>query len=91
MADIQALRELLATEYGIRSDKDLDEALSRMKKIDIGVFASPERKDRRKDEQHNSTAQKASQTQKTQPQVRGIGFGYPAGNDSTDRQVLRTG
>lgn len=40
MADVQSLRELLATEYGIHSDKELGEALSRMKKINIGVFTS---------------------------------------------------
>lgn len=40
-ADIEALRKLLAEEYGIRSDRELAEALSRMKKINIGVFAAP--------------------------------------------------
>jgi len=40
VADVQSLRELLATEYGIHSDKELGEALSRMKKINIGVFTS---------------------------------------------------
>lgn len=92
MADIQALRELLATEYGITSDKELDVALSRMKKINIGVFVSPERKDRRKDEKHsNSTAQKAPQTQKTQSQVRSNGGSYPAAIGLPDRTALRSG
>ena len=46
MADIPSIRELLASEYGIRSDEDLIKALAKMKKIDIGIFVSPARKDR---------------------------------------------
>ena len=40
MADVQALRKLLREEYGIRSDRELSQALSRMDKINIpcGVF-----------------------------------------------------
>lgn len=41
MTDLQSIKKLLAEEYGIHSDRDLNEALNRMKKIDIGVFAAP--------------------------------------------------
>ena len=41
MADIRALRKLLAEEYGIRTDQELQEAIRKMMKLDIGVFASP--------------------------------------------------
>lgn len=41
MADIRALRKLLAEEYGIRTDRELNEAIRKMMKLDIGVFASP--------------------------------------------------
>lgn len=45
MADIQAIKKLLAEEYGIRSDRELSEALNRIGKLNIGVLASPVRKD----------------------------------------------
>lgn len=45
MADLQTIKKLLAEEYGIQSDQDLSEALSRIGKLDIGVFTSPVRKD----------------------------------------------
>lgn len=41
MADLQSVKKLLAEEYGIHSDQDLNEALNRMEKIDIGVFTTP--------------------------------------------------
>lgn len=41
MADIRVLRKLLAEEYGIRTDRELNEAIRKMMKLDIGVFASP--------------------------------------------------
>lgn len=50
MADLQAIKKLLAEEYGIRSDRDLSEALRRAGKLDIGVLASPVRKDEQQNE-----------------------------------------
>lgn len=51
-ADIQTIKKLLAEEYGIRNERELLEAMSKMKKINIGVFAAPvekEGKDHEKD------------------------------------------
>ena len=39
MADVKALRELLAEEFGITSDAELAKALGRMGKINIGSMA----------------------------------------------------
>ncbi len=41
MAEAAALRELLATEFGITSDAELVAALKRMRKINIGPMARP--------------------------------------------------
>ena len=41
MSDIRALRKLLAEEYGIRTDRELNEAIGKMMKLNIGVFVSP--------------------------------------------------
>lgn len=41
MADIRALRKLLAEEYGIQTDQELQEAIRKMMKLNIGVCASP--------------------------------------------------
>lgn len=41
MADVQALRELLSEQYGIRSDHELSLALDMKGRLNIGVFASP--------------------------------------------------
>lgn len=49
MADIEAVRKLLADEYGIRSSQELNEAMRNIQKLNIGVFASPVRKE---SEQH---------------------------------------
>ena len=43
--DIQCVKDLLASEYGIRTEKELAAALANMPKINIGVFVSPVRKD----------------------------------------------
>lgn len=52
MAEIQAVKKLLAEQFGIRTERELLEALARTKKIDIGVFAAPtNRKDGRNDNQ----------------------------------------
>lgn len=49
MADIEAIRKLLAEEYGIHSNKELGEALRNIQKLNIGVCAAPVR---RESEQH---------------------------------------
>lgn len=41
MAEIQAVKKLLAEQFGIRTEWELLEALAKTKKIDIGVFAAP--------------------------------------------------
>lgn len=41
MDNVQSMRELLATEYGIKSDRELIEASEKIQKINIGVFVSP--------------------------------------------------
>nr|DAD69608.1 MAG TPA: hypothetical protein [Myoviridae sp. ctbwh6] len=52
MAEIQAVKKLLAEQFGIRTERELLEALAKTKKIDIGVFAAPtNRKDGRNDNQ----------------------------------------
>lgn len=45
MADIEALRRLLEKEYGIKSDKELYDALKNNSKVNIGVCVSPVRKE----------------------------------------------
>lgn len=45
MTDIQCVRDLLASEYGIHSEKELAVALANMAKLNIAVFVSPIRKD----------------------------------------------
>lgn len=45
-ADVGTLRRLLEEEYGIKSDSDLQEALNRMTKVNIGSLVSkPARKE----------------------------------------------
>lgn len=41
MVDAKALRKLLEEQYGIRSDKELCEALKKNPKVNIGVCVSP--------------------------------------------------
>lgn len=43
MADVLALRKLLAEEYGIHSNRELCDALKRVT-VDIGVFVTPMQK-----------------------------------------------
>lgn len=40
MSRVEELRKYLLDEYGIRNDKDLDDALKKLKPIDIGIFVS---------------------------------------------------
>lgn len=35
---VEALRKILREEFGITSDEELDEAIRKMKKPDIGLF-----------------------------------------------------
>lgn len=41
MSNVAALQELLKKQFGIANEKELDEALGKMKPLDIGVFLSP--------------------------------------------------
>lgn len=46
MTDVRELRKLLAEEYGIHSDKELSEALTNLRNVNLGVFVAPmDRKD----------------------------------------------
>lgn len=56
MADIQTLKKLLAEEYGITTARELDEAMKKIGRLNIGVFASPVRKDGTKHEKVRSIA-----------------------------------
>ena len=51
MADVQEIRKLLAEQFGIRTERELLEAMAKTKKIDIGVFAAPVGKEERNDNQ----------------------------------------
>ena len=41
MADIQSIKKILADVYGIRSDRELNEALENMEKLNIGAMVAP--------------------------------------------------
>lgn len=41
MMDVAKLKEILRTEYGIGSEKDFEDAVSKMPGIDIGIFTVP--------------------------------------------------
>jgi hypothetical protein len=56
MADLQVLKKLLAEEYGITTARELDEAMKKIGGLNIGVFASPVRKDGTKYEKVRSIA-----------------------------------
>ena len=56
MADIQRVKELLAEEYEIRSNRELYETLNRTGKLNIGVFAAPVRKEGKKNGKERSIA-----------------------------------
>ena len=56
MADIQTLKKLLAEEYGITTARELDEAMKKIGRLNIGVFASPVRNDGTKHEKVRSIA-----------------------------------
>ena len=63
MTDAKTMWSLLG-EYGIRSAAELEDAIRRMEKIDIGVFAAPvenERTDRH--EKNSSCAGRGSYVQ----------------------------
>ena len=56
MADIQAIKKLLQEEHGIKSAAELDAAIRKAGKLNIGAFASPVRKDGTKHEKVRSIA-----------------------------------
>ena len=41
MSRVEELRKYLLDEYGIHNDKELEDALKKLKPIDIGIFVSP--------------------------------------------------
>lgn len=41
MPPAKEMVELLAKEFGIKTEKELDEAIKKMKKLDIGIFTAP--------------------------------------------------
>ena len=40
MSRVEELRKYLLDEYGIHNDKELEEALKKMKPMNIGIFVS---------------------------------------------------
>ena len=40
MSRVEEMRKYLLEEYGIHNDKELDDALKKLKPIDIGIFVS---------------------------------------------------
>ena len=56
MADMEAIKKLLAEEYGIHSNTELGEALRNIQKLNIGVFASPVRKESERHEKDRCIA-----------------------------------
>lgn len=41
MTDLSALKKILRDEYGINDNDELNKALMKMRKLDIGVFTAP--------------------------------------------------
>ena len=39
--DIEKMKKILSTEYGINSTEELDEAMKRSKGIDLAIFTMP--------------------------------------------------
>lgn len=45
MSRIDEVREILEKEFGIKTAEELNEAIKKMKPIDIGLFVSPLKKE----------------------------------------------
>ena len=45
MINVEEVRKLLESEYGIKTEEELNEAIKKMKPVDIGLFVSPLRKE----------------------------------------------
>jgi hypothetical protein len=45
MINVEEVRKLLESEYGIKTEEELNEAIRKMKPVDIGLFVSPLRKE----------------------------------------------
>ena len=73
MADIQTLKKLLAEEYGITTARELDEAMKKIGRLNIGVFASPVRKDGTKHEKVRSIARAGRRRYAGRNQICGAG------------------
>ena len=56
MADIQTIKKLLLEEYGIKSAAELEAAIRKVGKLNIGVCASPTRKKGAQREKKHSAA-----------------------------------
>ena len=41
MVTVETLRKVLLEEYGISNDKELEDAIRKMPKLNIGLFVSP--------------------------------------------------
>ena len=50
MVTAETLRKILLEEYGISNDKELEDAIRKMPKINIGIFVSPVIRDYEKEE-----------------------------------------
>lgn len=44
MLNVKEVRKILEVEFGIKTEEELNEALRKMKPVDIGLFVSPLRK-----------------------------------------------
>ena len=49
--DIEKMKKILSTEYGINSPEELDEAMKRSKGIDLAIFTMPINKINKKEKQ----------------------------------------
>ena len=41
MSKVEYLKNILLEEYGIKTSKELEDAIKKMNKIDIGIFTTP--------------------------------------------------
>ena len=54
--DIEKMKKILSTEYGINSPEELDEAMKKSKGIDLAIFTMPiNKKKEKQEEQKNGT------------------------------------
>ena len=50
MVSVELLKKALLEEYGISTDKELEDAIAKTKKINIGIFSTCKKGERTKEE-----------------------------------------